>query len=840
VKRLAAILALVAAAALGAGPTDLDVARRALGDGLWSVAARHAARAADAAKDAAAREAARLVELEAFAGEERPAEILSHLDAWPDATAETFRYWRAWALAGLGRPADAGRCLAEPFRSPDLAALALRLKARLAAAAGDRAAAVDLFARASAALVSNTTARVENAVEWARALDAFGSAGEALAALDAVKAVEAPGAGGDSARLLAADLAAKEGRASEARALRTRLCAGGSNTSERAYVLAACALAEELLAAGSTNDALRVASNAVSRARRPDLVCRAGYTLGFGLLGESATRAAGRALVAETVRRFPEDPSSGSAQLRLADALLRAGDAAEAVRAYDALQQSFPSHALDAHVLEGRGWALVQLGRRAEAVGLFARAAQVATNAAVRARCIFKQAETLAADGRAEEAAAVFATVGEGTLRESAQFRRADALQRAGRAEAARDVFREIAAGGGAFAVEAGLRMASLSVASGHVERAVEAYGRLLDEKAAPRPSADQRVRALAGRGRALYRAYRFRDAAKDFAAVARIDPARADEMGFLSALCLYGDGRDREALEAGRRLLASTVNARLKADLLFWLAKCDAGRREWTEAIGGFEAAAAFPGTPEPRRIEALVRAARCAAALPDFARVVSLAARVSTNAVPAAAAAAPGAETPYVAEALVLQGEALIELARFDEAVLVLERAGRLKAPEALLRRAAVSRADCLFAMGADNATRYRAALDAYRAVLREETLTDSARIAVSFKIGRTLEKLRRLEEAIDFYYRNVVLAYYWGAVRPETFETARRHWFDGTARDVFARAALIVADYYEGRGEARAAAQVLRYLVAARVPASEQAARRIARMKEKGSLE
>ena len=833
---IAAGLLLAAGAACAAAPGDLDVARRALGDGLWAVAAKHAAAAADAAGSPAEREAARLAELEALAGAGRAEAVLARLDAWTDATGERFRYWRAWALAASGRAAAAADLLAEPFKDAALAALGGRLAARLAAARGDRAAFDALFARASAALATNGAARAENAVEWARALEGQGAPAAALETLRKEGALDAAGAAGDEARLLAAGLLEKTGDAAGGRALLERLVAGGTNTSERAYVQAACGLAQGLLAGGGTNAALRVASNAVLRARRPDLACRAGFTLGFALFADPATRDAGRALVAQTVRRFPEEPASAAAQLRLADGLLAAADAAGALRAYDALQQAFPAHALDAHALEGRGWALQRLGRHAEAVGLFARAAQVATNAAVRARCAFKRAEALEADGRHEEAAAAYGAVEAGALRGPARLRRADALARAGQTDAAQAEYRSLLEAGGAQAVEAGLRIAALEASLGHVEQAIEDYGRLLEGKPGA-ATPEQRVRALAGRGRALYRAYRFRDAEKDFRAVAALRPERSGEMDFLLALCLYGDGRDKEAYAAGRRLLGTVTDARLKADLLLWLAKCDAARREWTAAIEGFEACAAQEGASGARRAEALVRAARCASAMPDYAKVVELTGRVATG---AAASAASAAEAPYVAEALVLQGEALIELARFDEAVLVLERAGRLKAPEPILRRAAISRADCLFAMGADDPSRYRAALDAYRAVLREATLPDSARLAVAFKIGRTLEKLRRQEEAIDFYYQNVVLVYYWQAVRPDDFEAMRRHWFDGNARDLFARAAFIVADYYETRGEFRAAARVLDYLVAARVPASEQAARRIARLKEKGGVQ
>lgn len=832
------VFAVLWGAATSFAADPLAAARRALGDELWSVAARSAAEAADATTNAAVRASARLVELEALAREGRAADMLARLGAWTDATGDGFRYWRAWAELACGRPDRARNALATPFENPLYAALALRLSARAAAEANDRAAALSLFAEAAAALASDPVAHAENAVEWAQALDRFGDAAAARAVLERERAMEVAGPAGDAARLLAADLLTRAGEAPEGRRLFEWLVAGGSNTAERAYVLAACALADAAFAAGATNDAVRLASDAARRARHPELVRRAGFTLGFARLASPATRAQGYAEISALVRRFPDAPESGRAQLRLADGLLAAGDAAAAAREYETLLQAYPEHTLDAHVLEGRGRAFTGLSRHVEAAGLFARAAQVATNAAVRARCLFERAEALMADARFEEAATAYGAVPAGALRPQARLRRAEALLRAQHTDEAVSLFRALAGGTDEVAVEAALCLAALHASRGHFEQAISDYGALLGGEGGRVPTAEQRVRALSGRGRALYRAYRFREAKADFAAVAELRPDRRDEMEFLSALCLYGAGRDQEAYDAARALLAAVADSPLKCDLQFWLAKYEAGRRAWTAAIAGFETCATNRYATSTRRLEALVRAARCATALPDFPKVVELAGRVVSKAAADASAKATD-ETPYVAEALVLQGEALKELARFDEAILVFERAGRMPVSDALRYRAEVSRADCLFAMGANDAKCYRAALESYRALLRGEKLTPSARLGLSFKIARTYEKLRRFDEAAETYYTHVVLAY-WNGVRPDAGEdAARRVWFDGTARAFFARAAFSLADYYEARGESRQAARVLDYLVAARVPSADEAKRRILRLKEKGGF-
>lgn len=838
-KKIAAIVCIAFAASLFAAPSRLDVARRALGDGLWSIAASQAAAAAEATTNAAVRASARLVELEALAGSKNPKEMLARLSSWSEAEGDGFRYWRAWANLEAGNVDEARHLLAAEFKSPDFTVLALRLAARAALVASDRAATTALYAKAATLLVGNTVARTENAVDWALALQRFGDLAAAREVLEREHATLAKGAAGDAARLLAAELSSKTGGGADGQKLFEALVAGGTNTEERAYVLAACELVDVYLVAGATNGALRMASNAVARAVRPELARRAGFTLGFALLAQPSSRTTGHAVVSALVRRFPGDAESGRAQLRLADTLLAVGDAASAAHEYDVLLQAYPEHTLDVHVMEGRGLAFSRLGRQAEAAGMFARAAQVATNGVVKSRCTFEQAEALRVDGRFEEAAMAYGMVDEGEFRPQARLRQAESLLRAGRPQEASRLFRALVKEEGETAVEASLRVASLEVANGHLEQAIADYGVVLAEKSRLVPTLDQRVRALSGRGRTLYRAYRFREAKADFAAVATLRPDRHDEMVFLSALCLYGDGRDGEAYGAAKALLATVEDSPLKCDLLFWLAKYDAGRREFARAIAGFEACATNAYASSTRRLDAVVRAARCASALSDFPRVVELAGRVASNTVPVETSTKATPETPYVAEALVLQGEALKELARFDKALYVFDVASRMPVSDSLQRRAVVSRADCLFAMGADDAKCYRSALEVYRGLRQDEKLSPSLRLAISYKIGRTYEKLRRFDEAAEELYTHVVLAY-WNGVRSDTAEdVSRRVWFDGNSRVIFARAVFNLADYYESRGEVRQAIKVLEYLDAARVPSANEARRRIARLKEKGGF-
>ena len=177
-------------------------------------------------------------------------------------------------------------------------------------------------------------------------------------------------------------------------------------------------------------------------------------------------------------------------------------------------------------------------------------------------------------------------------------------------------------------------------------------------------------------------------------------------------------------------------------------------------------------------------------------------------------------------------MQGESLVELARFDEAVLVLERAARAEgADPADALRARLLGADALFAMGADNPVRYQEALDAYRNIRLGESLDPSSRLSISYKVAKTLEKLKRTDEAADRYYTDVVLAYREGR--------AQGLKYDDEARAAFSRAAFRLADEYESRGKDFQAAHVLELVATSDVPAAAEAEKRIARIQRKGNF-
>jgi tetratricopeptide (TPR) repeat protein len=354
------------------------------------------------------------------------------------------------------------------------------------------------------------------------------------------------------------------------------------------------------------------------------------------------------------------------------------------------------------------------------------------------------------------------------------------------------------------------------------MERYREVLGAYPDTAVAGRLRKVVKIRELESKGRELYKSFRFAEAKAVFAEIAAADPEKKARMDFFEALCLYGQGLDDAALARAREVARSASEPSVRAEATLWVAKFLFNRGEWKESGELFRAyAAADPGGASLP--DALVWAARAAFSGGDFNGAIQSASDLARL----------RPDSPQTVQALTVQGEALIELARFDEAVLVLERASHSEnAPAHDRIRALLLKADALFATGADNPARYLAALETYRSVLFGGTLDASAGICVSFKIAKVLEKLKRTEEAVDQYYSQVVLAY-------------RRYRLDGVrldddARAAFSRAAFRLADEFEGRGRDYQAIRILELVAASDVPAAGEAEKRIGRINMKGGFQ
>jgi hypothetical protein len=296
--------------------------------------------------------------------------------------------------------------------------------------------------------------------------------------------------------------------------------------------------------------------------------------------------------------------------------------------------------------------------------------------------------------------------------------------------------------------------------------------------------------------------------------------------MQFLLALCLYGERRETEALAAVRALQDTVTNVQLKADMGLWMAKYDYNAGNYAVAEKAFMDFAAKRPAEDARAADALLWAARSALARNAFTDAVQIAADAVKRSRESAAAQA----------ARLVQAEALMELARYDDAVLVLDDLLALpeRARERVFHRASLLKADALFARGADDTAYYRSAYEAYRAILSDGSTPPAYLLEAGFKAARALEKIggaENLAEAARLYYVNVVQAF--RAFREKGV------WLDEAACAFFVRGAFVLVDYKLSRGDVQAAAQILKEVAASGTSAAEEARKRLKRLKKKGEV-
>lgn len=800
---------------------ELEVARAALADRLYPIAQTHAEKALRRGDAASA--PALLVLLEALSGQGRHAELLERLDALEPSVEKALPegalgYWRASALLLSGQ-AQAAAALAEKeaAKASAYADALKRVAARAKQAAGDMPAALAAYAEIDRS-TTNVSVRAANALEWALALE---RAKQVEAALDVLR-VQSELATADESMaegaLLRGRLLMRSGKAAEAVKVFDNV-AMSRVASESARVQALVEMSVHAWDSGKTNEAVAYARNAYERAQQAETRRLAGFRLGDLLSAGATTIDEAEGVVKALVREFPEHPASMSAQLRLADAFLNLKRPERAASEYRIFLETYPSTALDGAVLQGRGWALMQLGRFTEASGVFQRAAEAVTNDSERAECLFKQGDALLADGRFVEASQVYARLSEAyplsAFAERALYQSAECLERAAKNEEAGAQYRRVAAqyAGKDVAAKALLRLAAMQAEAADFEEAVLTYTSLVDgfqQKAV-------RTDALMGRGKVHYRTYRFDAAMQDFAAVAESDMTRRDEARFMLTLCLYGIGRDKEARASAASFLMEFPESPRLADMVLWLGKFDFNRGKYEEARRSFlDHVGRWPDSLWADA--ALVWAARAAFGASDFTGTVELVTRLVRS----------YPKSARMTEALLIQVDALMELARFEEAILLADQIMAQELNGEWYQLALLRKADCLFTMGADNSVRYQEALTAYRTILVSERLTPVLTLQLHFKVGRCLEKLKRVDDAIDQYYSEVIVRF--------QSERARGVWYDEGSTSLFVRSAFNVAELYEQKRQPEQAIRVLQRVLQAGVPGDEDVRQRIERLRVK----
>ncbi len=488
-------------------------------------------------------------------------------------------------------------------------------------------------------------------------------------------------------------------------------------------------------------------------------------------------------LLEDAVKALPKHARVGDAQLELADVLLGQGDHARALVAYQNYLEAFADEPGQARALMGKGWALWNLGRFAEAAGVFEKAFAAQPEPGSKELALIKAADAYFANGQyklAEEAYQRVLTAFPSSGR-AAQvlYQAAECAVKLREVEKARAVLQQVRERYPAdpLAARAALRLAALSGEEGRWEEAVNLYHQFLQNPADTNLLAE----ALLYSGVALYRGGRFVEAEARFEKVRTEYPGTpwAEQAFYLRGWALHLMGETRRALQVARDFLRLYPKSIWAPDVLFWLGEQQFNAAQYPEAEASFrEVVARFPASLQADN--ALYWAGRSAAAQTEYRRAITSfneLIRTYTN-------------SPLIAEARFAQGDALSELGEFSGAILAFEDIVRNYPSSPLVDRARGRRGDCQFTLGADRPERYQEALASYREILDSALASPSLKLQAEFKTGRCYEKMGRRSEAFT-YYMNVV--YGWLGLR-DRGQYADPVWF---ARAAFAAAALKEAD-------------------------------------------
>ena len=819
------LLAAVAVSAAHAADADLVAARNAVHDHLYSVAARHAdAFLQDPQTLPAERVEALQLLLQALAEQHSYDELLARLDTWSavvhaSTNAGAFVFWRSLGLLETGKPREcleaATAALAQKM-PPENADALQRLAARARLALGDAPAAFATYAEVDRRS-TNPVTRAENLLEWAHALDAAGRVGDALGVLVRQMELHVTGPVTDSGRLAYGRLLARQQRTADAEFTR-RTRAQNISAAEVDRVQAWSEVSQLAFDGGHTNDAIVAARLADELATRVESRKLAGFRLADLLFSQPSTLDEGVIRMKAYVRAFPDGPSASAAQFRLAEALLRQDRCEAAAAEYRVFLETFGGdRSREAAAMEGLGVALFRLGRYSEAANTLLKAGERTSNDLSRASCFFQAGDALLAAGQFRQAAdtyrRVYTDYPYAAQATRATFQAADCLERAGDADGAQSTFALAAlrSDRSDLAVQALLRLAALQASRAQVDQAIDTYTRVLGATT----NAAARGEALMGRGRTHYRAYHFDAAALDFKAVSEALPTQRDEAEFLRTMCLYGQGRDEEARATAVAYLGAFTNSPQLSEMVLWLAKFDYNRNRLDEA--GRRLLQYADNWPRGAWADAAVLwAGRVAFRRTDYTNAVNLMSRLQRE----------YPQSPRFAESRFVQGDALFQLARYDEAALVFDEIIGRYADSDWVTPAWARKADSLFALGSNRPSRYTEALKAYREVLARRDATSEMTLQAEFKIGRCLQKKQQIDAAIDQYYSHVVLRYLDDRQKGVSYSEAASAWF--------VQAAFQAAELLEQKKDFDQAERILNRVIQSNAPGHEEALQRIQRLR------
>ena len=763
---------------LAGGADALFVAKRAIEDRLPEMAEAEARSVyADKSRSAEERDAALDILFQSLVDQHAPERILETLepgglDGPPIPDDGRTALWRSSALLELGRADEALKILrkALPFAANVYAARIRRLIPPTVLATGDTNAALRAYADLRAVLTDRGSPDVGMpTLERARIFNRIGRPADALAELDSSDALspsfnpESPLTGLQAAaRLVRAD-ALLHSDAPAGTALLEAIAADETEANAP-YRADACLLLAEAGVAKDAESALQYAQKAVELASGTATELAA-WTLMAKWLYSLGRSAEARPFLDRILADRRSTPSERTAVV-LDCASLLASDPQTALALYDELLQNGSGIYDDDSVAEarahyGRGECLLAQKQPDAAAVAFLRAEEIAGDAGdstLRDQARFQAAQSYWESQNLEEAARLFGEVAgaEGVLPDSqrarAALRRAQVLERLD-PDRCEETYKELL---NTFPNEtevvqsACLRFAAMSLEKTPPNYS-EAHSRYKTAAGYPAVASSPSLycSALIGAGIAATHSYDFDEALDAFTAAANTDATNAVQATYLRIGALYNLGDEDSATNACLALMKEHADSPWAGHAAHWFGIYLYNRRMFAEAA---------------TYLLDYVRLCPDADDVPDV-RLVAANALLNAKAYEDAKNTAKELvenhpDSRLVPEALLLEGEAQRAMMLYAEARLLFRTVSQTWPGSRHATRARRLEGSCLFALGAEDPTRYKEAIECFQSLLDGlDPLSFEERLEIQYRIGRCRERQDDLQGAFNAYYDGVI---------------------------------------------------------------------------------
>lgn len=576
--------------------------------------------------------------------------------------------------------------------------------------------------------------------------------------------------------------------------------------------LALMTLSEVNAAQTNYTAAVTSASKAVDLAPTTALKNRAYALWGKWLLRQKKI-VEGAKLLRPVIAQMTDDPVSGELQLELAAGYFDLKQYEKAAQEFQYYLETFKVSAGHLAAYKGRGLALWELQRYAEAAAMFEKAAGLEADPVQCESLWIKAADALFANAQYKLAETAYESVltkyPASGMSPQVLYQLGECLARQSMRREAEGRFRELVrtTPSNPLAERALMRIAEMKEEQGpaFVREALAAYLEVMSVY----PKGALFAETLHRHGLTAYQLGEIDVALNDFSRVVKEFPNSrvAPQADFMRGWALYMRGQEEESLKVCKAFVERYPDSEWTPGVMFWIGEYAFNHARYADAEAQF--IKLTDKTPQdPLADQSLIWAGRAAMMQKEYLRAIESLSRM-TRSYPASS---------HMAEARFLQGDALSELGEFSRAILVFDELIEKFPNSPLVSAAWGRRGDCHFTLGATDPKRYVEAINSYRSVSKSQGTTFDLELQAEYKIGRCYDKMGKLPEAFEQYYTRVVCRY----LAEKQKDSAAVVWFT--------KAAFAAADILELEKNWKRAIKVLERVEGAQIPASTDARKRI----------